>query len=78
MAPVLSLGGTICDWLPTGFNFIGHNSLGPTIQPVFHSVEHMPIQSVGSQLLHEDVVADSVKGLSEVQVDNIDSFTFIH
>ncbi|KAK4832105.1 hypothetical protein QYF61_020732 [Mycteria americana] len=30
-----ALGNTTCDWPPTGFNSIHHNSLGPAIQPVF-------------------------------------------
>lgn len=32
---------------------------------------------MGSQLLHEDVVGDSVKGFTEVRVDHTDSITFI-
>jgi len=66
------------DWLPTGFNSIDHNPLGPAIQPAFHPAEHMPIQTVGSQLLHKNVVGDSVKGFTEVWVDHIESLTFIH
>ena len=78
MAPVLSLGDTTCDWLPTGFNSTDHNSLGLAIQPVFHPAEHMRIQTMGSQLLHEDIVGNSVKGFTEVQVDHINSLTFTH
>jgi len=29
-------------------------------------------------VLHENVVGDSVKGFTEVQVDHIDRLTFIH
>ena len=36
----------------------------------------MPIQTMGSQLLHEDGVGDSIKGFTEVQVDHISSLTF--
>ena len=78
MTPVLSLGDTTCDWLPTGFNSIDHNSLGLAIQTVLHPAERTPIQTMGSQLLHENVMGDSVKGLTEVQVDHIDSLTLIH
>jgi len=52
--------------------------LGPAIQPVLHPAERTPIQTMGSQLLHENVMGDSVKGLTEVQVDHIDSLTLIH
>ena len=60
-----------------GFNSTD-NSVGLAIQPVFHPGEHTPIQTMGSQLLHKDVVGDSVKGFTEVQVDHIDSLTFMH
>ena len=40
---------------------------------VFHPVERMPIQIVYSQLLHENVVGDNVKGFID-----INSLTFIH
>ena len=32
--------------------------MDPAIQSVFHLVEHMPIQNVGIQLLHENAVGD--------------------
>ena len=66
-------GDTARDRPSTGFNSIDHNSLGPAIQPVFHPAECMPIQTTGHQLLHKDVVGDSIKGLTEVQVDHVDS-----
>ena len=77
MAPVPSPGGHH-DRLPTKFNSIDHNSLGLAIQPVFHTAEHTPIQTMNSQLLHKNVVGDSVKGFTEVQVDHIDSLTLTH
>jgi len=73
-----ALGDIARDQPPTGFNSIDHNSSGPAIQPEVHPAEHTPIQIVGSQLLHEKVVGDSIKGFIEVQVDYIDSLTFIH
>ena len=33
---------------------------------------------MGSQFLQEDAVGNSVKGLTEVQVDNIHSLSLIH
>ena len=60
------MGDTSHVWPPTGFNSIDHNSLGLNIQLVLHPAEHMSIQTVGSQLLLEDVVGDSVKSLKEV------------
>jgi len=77
MAPVPSPGGHH-DRLPTKFNSIDHNSLGLAIQPVFYPVERTPIQTMGSQLLHKNAVVYSIKGLTEVQVDHIDSLTLIH
>jgi len=38
-----ALGNTSCDWPPTGFNSIHHNSLGPAIQPVFYPVKSAPV-----------------------------------
>lgn len=55
------LGDTARDQPPTGFNSIDHNSLDPAIQPLFHPARHTPIQTMGSQLLHENAVGDSVK-----------------
>ena len=60
MVPVPSPWG---DWLPTGFNSTDHNSLGPDIQPVFHPAGSMTIQTMGSQLLHKDVVGAVSKAL---------------
>ena len=62
---------------PAGFNSTDHNSLGSAIQPVFLSAEHTPIHTMGSQLLHKNVVGDSVKGFNEVWVDHIDNLTFM-
>ena len=52
--------------------------MGPAIQPMFQPEERTPIQTVGSQFLHKNVVGDSVKAFTEVQVDHIDSLTLIH
>ena len=73
-----ALGGTARDWPPAGFYSIDHDSLGPAIQSLFYPVEHTQIQTMGIQLLHENVMGDSVKALTEVQVDHIDSLTLIH
>ncbi|XP_074668081.1 vasculin isoform X1 [Strix aluco] len=45
-----ALGDTTRDWLPTGFNSVHHNSLGPAIQPVFYPAKPAIIQASSSQL----------------------------
>jgi len=72
-----ALRNTTRDWLPTRSDSSDHNRWCPAIQPVFYPAEHMPIQTMGNQLLHKDAVGDSVKSLTEVQVDYIHSLTFI-
>ena len=41
-----ALRDTTHDWLPTGFNSIDHNSLGPAIQLVLHPADCTPIQKL--------------------------------
>ncbi|KAK4827101.1 hypothetical protein QYF61_014203 [Mycteria americana] len=48
-----ALGNTTCDWPPTGFNSIHHNSLGLAIRPVFYPAKCTPIQAMSSQFLQE-------------------------
>ncbi|KAK4830680.1 hypothetical protein QYF61_012849 [Mycteria americana] len=73
-----ALGNTTCDWLPTGFNFIHHNTLGPSIQPVLYPVKNTPVQAMSSQFLQENVVQNGVEGFTKIQVDNIHSLSLIH
>ncbi|KAK4828028.1 hypothetical protein QYF61_022805 [Mycteria americana] len=73
-----ALGNTTCDRLPTGFNSIHHNSLGPAIQPVFYPAKNMPIQAMSSQFLQENAVGDSVKGFTKVQPMGVNGGADIH
>ncbi|RMC09948.1 hypothetical protein DUI87_12735 [Hirundo rustica rustica] len=60
-------------WLPAGCSTIHCHSLGPAIQPVPNSAKSAPVQAMGCQLIQEYAVGDSVKGLAEIQIDNIHS-----
>ncbi|KAK4828214.1 hypothetical protein QYF61_024648 [Mycteria americana] len=73
-----ALGNTACDRPPTGVNSIHHHSLGPAVQPVLYPAKSTPIQAMSSQFLQENAVGNSVKGFTEVQVDNIHSLSLIH
>ncbi|RMC15226.1 hypothetical protein DUI87_07410 [Hirundo rustica rustica] len=58
-------------WLSAGCSTAHHHSLGPAIQPVPDPAQSAPVQAMGCQLIQECAVGDSVKGLAEVQTDNI-------
>ncbi|KAK4832345.1 hypothetical protein QYF61_021874 [Mycteria americana] len=47
-----------------------HHPLGLDVQPVFNSPHCLLMQPILHQLLYEDLMGDSVKGLTEIQVDN--------
>ncbi|RMB92284.1 hypothetical protein DUI87_31396 [Hirundo rustica rustica] len=53
-------------------------SLDPAIQPVPNPAQSAPVQAMSCQLFQEYAVGDSVKGLAEVQIDNIHSLSCIH
>ncbi|KAK4809957.1 hypothetical protein QYF61_002914 [Mycteria americana] len=61
-----ALGNTACDWPPTGFKSIHHNSLGSAIQPVLYLAKSTPIQAMTRHFLQENVVGNGVKGFTEV------------
>lgn len=54
------------------------NSLGSTIQPVLNSVKTVQVQTMGCQIPQENAVGNSVKGFTEVQVENIHNLFLIH
>ncbi|RMC03242.1 hypothetical protein DUI87_20436 [Hirundo rustica rustica] len=72
------LRDTTGNWLPAGCSTIHHHSLGSAIQPVPNPAKSAPVQAMGCQLMQEHAVGDSVKGLAEVQIDNIHSPSCIH
>ncbi|RMB98990.1 hypothetical protein DUI87_24535 [Hirundo rustica rustica] len=72
------LRDTTGDWLPAGCSTIPHHSLGLAMQPVPNSVKSAPVQATGCQLIQECAGGDSVKGLAEVQIDNIHGPSCIH
>ncbi|RMC04413.1 hypothetical protein DUI87_19235 [Hirundo rustica rustica] len=73
-----SLRDTTSDWPQTGCSTVHHHSLGLAIQPFLNPEKSAPVKAVGCQLLQEYALEDSVKGLAEVQVDNIHSLPCIH
>ena len=48
-----------------------HQPLGLAVQLVFNALHCLIIQLILQQLVYEDVMQDSVKGLTDVRVDNI-------
>ncbi|RMC19616.1 hypothetical protein DUI87_03176 [Hirundo rustica rustica] len=73
-----ALRDTIGDWPPAGCSTIHHHSLGPAVQSVPNPAKSAPVQDTGCQLIQEYAVGDSVKGLAEIQIDNIHSPSCIH
>ncbi|RMC15584.1 hypothetical protein DUI87_07785 [Hirundo rustica rustica] len=53
-------------------------SLGLATHSVPNPVESAPVQAMGCQLIQGCAVGDSVKGLAEVQIDNIHSLSCFH
>ncbi|RMC09604.1 hypothetical protein DUI87_13390 [Hirundo rustica rustica] len=72
------LRDTTGDWPPAGCSTIHQYSLGPAIQPVPNPAKSAPVQAMGCQLIQEYAVGDSVKGLAEIQIDNMHCPSCIH
>ncbi|RMB97483.1 hypothetical protein DUI87_25964 [Hirundo rustica rustica] len=72
------LRDTTGDWPPAACSTVHHHSLCPAIQPVPNPAQRAPVQATGCQLIQECAVGDSVKGLAEIQIDNIHSPSCIH
>ncbi|RMC01052.1 hypothetical protein DUI87_22316 [Hirundo rustica rustica] len=73
-----SLRDTTGDWLPAACSTVHRHSLGPAIQPVPNPAKRAPVEATSCQLILERAVGHSVKGLAEVQIDNIHSLPCIH
>ena len=69
--PYWPLGYTTSYWPPTRPCATDHHPLGPAFQPVFNPPHRLLIQPTYQQFIYEDLMEDSVKGLPEVQTDNI-------
>jgi len=63
---------------PTRLCPADHYPLGLAILPLFKPPHCLLIQPVHQQFLYEDVMEDSVKGLTEVQVDNMQCSPLIY
>ncbi|RMC19694.1 hypothetical protein DUI87_03258 [Hirundo rustica rustica] len=72
------LRDTTGDWPPAGCSTVHHHSLGPAVQSVPNPAKSAPVQAMGCQLIQEYAVGDSIKGLAEIQIDNIHSPSCIH
>ncbi|KAJ7416892.1 hypothetical protein BTVI_34381 [Pitangus sulphuratus] len=64
---------TTCDWLPSGFSSINHNSLGLTIQTGFNPAKSALVQAVGCQLLLKNAVEKYV--ISDVNISGHEIFS---
>ncbi|RMC13151.1 hypothetical protein DUI87_10682 [Hirundo rustica rustica] len=72
------LRDTTGDWPPAGCSTVHQHCLDPAILSVLYPVKGAPVQAMGCQLIQEYAVGDTVKGLAEIQIDNIHSPSCIH
>ncbi|RMC18144.1 hypothetical protein DUI87_05024 [Hirundo rustica rustica] len=72
------LRDTTGGWPPAGCSTIHQRSLGPANQPIPNPVKSASVQATGCQLIQEYAVGDSVKGLAEIQINDIHSPSCIH
>jgi len=63
--PYHPLGNTSHYQSIAGFNFIYHQFLNPTSQPVLYPAKSVPVWAMGCQLLQENTVENTVKGFAE-------------
>ncbi|TRZ07567.1 hypothetical protein HGM15179_019542 [Zosterops borbonicus] len=73
-----ALTNTTHYWLPAGCSTIPYHPLGLAMQPVLNPAKSAPVQALSCQLFQECAVGDIVKGLAEVQTDNIHSLSCIY
>ncbi|KAK4830182.1 hypothetical protein QYF61_008973 [Mycteria americana] len=73
-----SLRDTTCHPSPSGHGAVDHYCLDATIQPIPPPPNRPPIKSVSLQFREKDVVGDCVKGLTEIQIDDIHSSSLVH
>ena len=72
------LGYPTNDWPPAGLHAVDHNTLRLAAQLVF-SPPHCPfVESVLHQLVHEDVMGDSVYSFAKVKANNIHCSHLLH
>ena len=72
------LEDTICHQTPPGHKSIEHSPLAENIQSIPYPLNSSHFQSVSYQLRDKDVMWDHVKGLAEVQVDDISFLSFVY
>ena len=72
------LRDTTCHWHPFGHWTVGHYSLDATIQTIPYPLNSPPIKSISLQFRKKDVVGNHVKGLTEIQMDDIHSSSLVH
>ena len=72
------LRDTTCHQSPSGLWAVNNYPLDVTIQTIPHPPNSPSIRSISLQFRKKDVVADHVKGLREVQIDDIHSSSLAH
>ena len=72
------LGDATCYWPPPGHRTIDHQPLSMAFQPISYPTSGPPIKSTSLQFADKDVVGDHVKGLGQVQVNDIGRLPLIH
>jgi len=72
------LGDTTCHQRPPGRMSIDHSTLAAIIQLILYPLNSSIFQCIFLQFSNKDVVWGHVKGLAEVQVDDISYISFVH
>ena len=67
-----------CHRRPFGHWAVDHYPLPVNIQSIPYPVNSSPVKSISPQFREKHVVGDSVKGLTEVQIDDIHCFSLVH
>jgi len=71
LVPGWNPGHSSHDWPPSGHRVINHNPLAVTIQPILYPMSSPAFKSISLQFRDKEVMWDHVKGLAQVQVDDI-------
>ena len=78
LLPEWTPGDTSHQWSPPEHRAIDNDSFTMTIQPILYSLNSPAFKSICLQFRDNDVLWDHVKGLTQVQVDDICCPSFVH
>jgi len=73
-----SLGDTTCHQTPSRCGATDHHSLDSILQQVLRPLNILPIKPLFSQIGEKNAVGYCVKGLTEVQIDDISGSSLVH